>query len=133
MLNRVFIEERLIFIGMKPRLKGFKYITDAIIILDTNKFNKWSDIYSKISVINYVSPESVERSIRTAIDSTRNNLENYDIVDKYFGYTNCENSSTLIMFYKTLCQEHNSYIDIELLEEKCIATIKEIFSSFLCI
>ncbi len=66
-----YVTESLIKLGIKANLKGFCYIKEAIIIYPEviyhNKTIK--DIYAEIAETHNVNVISVERAIRTAIES----------------------------------------------------------------
>lgn len=101
------IQNVLIKIGMPIGLKGFKYITDAIILLDKPEWKnpKWTALYYSIATINKVTPSLVEAGIRNAFKTTRDRNCNYKSIENYIGFSNCENSSSLNLLYIRLKQE----------------------------
>ena len=103
-MERKTVENVLMEMGMPVRLKGFTYITDAVLLLDTPEWKdpKWTALYYKIAMINHTTPTRVERAIRNAFASTRNRAGNYDILEHYIGFTNCENSNSITYLYKTI-------------------------------
>ncbi len=66
-----YISRSLLELGLKPNLKGFNYIKDAIVlypeIIRTNK--RFNYLYIVISEKYCVSASSVERAIRLSIES----------------------------------------------------------------
>lgn len=71
--KREYIENALLDMGFKRELIGFTYITDAVMILmDYSGITPrlTSEVYPEIARKRNTSKESVERSIRHAIEST---------------------------------------------------------------
>ena len=111
-MTRDYVESKVMKMGMPNNLKGYTYIVDAVMLLDDPN---WADakltaIYYKISEKRNCTEASVERNIRTAFEASRNNLENYDIVNHYIGYSNCQNGHSLKMLHdvikKDIVNEH---------------------------
>lgn len=69
-----YISESLIDSGFRPNLKGFTYIKEAIyihhVIISTNK--AFRDIYAAIAESYGISVGSVERAIKSSIESAWN-------------------------------------------------------------
>lgn len=106
-MDRQVVENILMEMGMPVRLKGFTYITDAVLLLDTPEWKnpKWTAMYYKIANMNNDTPTRVERAIRSALTSTRNRVGNYQMIEHYLGFTNCENSNSISYLYKNLKKE----------------------------
>lgn len=107
-MKRETIEKVLIEMGMPIKLKGFRYITDAVMLLDTEEWKqpKWTALYYKIGVMNQDSASRVERAIRNAFATTRNHVSDYDLIEHYIGFTNCENSNSIVYLYKNIKQDY---------------------------
>lgn len=106
-MNKSTVETVLMSIGMPASLKGFVYITDAVLLLDTPEWKgqKWTALYYKIAVLNNTTPSRVEKAIRNAFAITRSRPENYEMAAHYIGMTNCENSNSIMHLYKSICLE----------------------------
>lgn len=64
------IEEKLLYLGITPNLKGFSYICDAAEYILTKKNYNMSDVYSYVSSMHeddYACYHNVEGNIRHAI------------------------------------------------------------------
>lgn len=108
-MKRQIVENVLMEMGMPVNLKGFTYITDAVLLLDTPEWKnpKWTALYYKIASLNKDTPARVERAIRSALASTRNRSWNYELVDHYIGFKNCENSNSITYLYMSIKRELN--------------------------
>jgi len=106
-MKRELVEKVLMEMGMPVKLKGFKYITDAVMLLDTPEWRnpKWTAMYYKIAAMNQDSASKVERAIRNAFATTRNRVSDYEKIEHYIGFTNCENSNSITFLYMNLKKE----------------------------
>lgn len=106
-MNRAKTEDILLAMGVPAGIKGFNYIADAVEIFDERGTNIsiTKELYPTIAEKNNTTPSRVERAIRHAFEAARSPKGNYDVVEKYIGFMNCENSSSLLMFYKRIKQE----------------------------
>lgn len=106
-MNRAKIEDVLLAMGVPAGIKGFNYIADAIEIFDERGTNIsiTKELYPTIAKKNGTTPSRAERAIRHAFDVARSPKGNYGVVEKYIGFMNCENSSSLVMLYKRIKQE----------------------------
>lgn len=106
-MNRAKIEDTLLEMGVPAGIKGFNYIADAIEIFDERgtDISITKELYPAIAKKNNTTPSRTERAIRHAFDVARSPKGNYDVVEKYIGFMNCENSSSLVMLYKRIKQE----------------------------
>lgn len=107
-MKRETVEHILIGMGMPVKLKGFKYITDAVMLLDTPEWKnpKWTALYYKIGAMNNDTESRVERAIRNAFLTTRNRVADYEMIEHYIGFTNCENSNSITFLYKNIKMEY---------------------------
>lgn len=106
-MNRAKIEDTLLAIGVPAGIKGFNYIADAIEIFDERGTNIriTKELYPAIAKKNSTTPSRVERAIRHAFEVARSPKGNYDVVEKYIGFMNCENSSSLKQLHMMLKRE----------------------------
>lgn len=143
-MKRNYVEQVVMDMGTPVGTKGFKYIVDAVMLLDNTKWHgaKWSSIYWKIAKTNDSTVSKVERNIRTALAATRNNLDNYDTVNHYIGYSNCQNSNSLSMLHEVirreLVEENITEDDKVLITKECIRNmitdaLTEIIDERLCL
>ena len=84
-MTRIEIQDELIRIGVKPSLKGFHYLVDAIERYDPKKAI-YAGLYQEIAELHNDTISRVERVIRHAIDVCfdHNSRALYDL----FGGTN---------------------------------------------
>lgn len=78
----------LLSIGFHANLKGYRYIAEAVTLVIENSdfaycFNK--KLYPLIAKKYGVTPENIERAIRTSIEVAYD--RNYDKFERFFGYT----------------------------------------------
>lgn len=106
-MNRIKIETTLINIGMPIGIKGFSYITDIVLLLDKPEWKnpKWSALYYSIGNMYNVPANSVEHAIRHALKTTRDRNNNYDAIEYYIGFSNCENSNSIMNLYHRIKHE----------------------------
>ena len=106
-MNRAKIEDVLLAMGVPAGIKGFTYITDAIQIFDERGANIsiTKELYPAIAEKNGTTPSGAERAIRHAFGIVRGHKGNTEIVEKYIGFTNCNNSSSLKQLYIMLKRE----------------------------
>ena len=106
-MNRKKIEVALLKVGVPASIKGFKYIVDAVMILDEPGWQdpKFTLLYAEIGKRNNSTGVRVERAIRHALETVRSYKGNPEAVYHYFGYENCANSDSLMMFYTVLKNE----------------------------
>lgn len=116
-MKKEIVEKVLIEMGMPVKLKGFRYITDAVMLLDTEEWQnpKWTALYYKIGIMNHDSASRVERAIRNAFTTIRNRVTDYETIEHYIGFTNCENSNSIVYLYKNIKQD---YPEDEIVEGK---------------
>lgn len=105
-MNRAKIEDALLAMGVPAGIKGFAYIADAIEIFDERGTNIGitKELYPAIGKKNKTMPPRVERAIRHAFEVVRHKGK-LEIVEKYIGFANCENSNSLKQLYMMLKRE----------------------------
>lgn len=103
-MKRAKIEDTLLAMGVPAGIKGFNYIADAIQIFDERGTNIsiTRELYPAIAERNNTTPSRTERAIRHAFGIVRGHKGNPEIVEKYIGFTNCNNSSSLKQLYMML-------------------------------
>ncbi len=99
----------LIEMGMPANVKGFQYITDAMVLFEEDKAwrSKLTALYRKIAAMNETTPSRVERAIRHAfsIVLTSGYL---DAVERYLTLQRTTNGNLLSTFFLRLSQEVNT-------------------------
>lgn len=106
-MNREKIENVLFEMGVPAGINGFEYIADAIEYMDEHgeHVSVTKELYPAIAKKRNTVATRVERCIRHAFDTVRDDKGDYDLVEKYIGYMNCTNSSSLVMLYKRIKQD----------------------------
>lgn len=106
-MGRAKIEDALLAMGVPAGIKGFTYITDAIQIFDERGINirMTKELYPAIAKKNNTTPSRTEKAIRHAFEVVRSHKGNPETVEKYIGFTNCNNSSSLKQLYMMLKRE----------------------------
>lgn len=97
----------LLEMGMPANIKGFRYIAEAMELMETENPRYWgwmTALYRKLSEMNDDTPPRVERAIRHAfsIVLTKGYLE---VVEKYLTMQNTTNGNLLTVFFLRLSQE----------------------------
>lgn len=97
------VEQVLSLIGVPANLVGFKYIKDAVMILQRDKENvKWTTLYFEIGRKYGKSMQQVERGIRYALQTARSHTEKRDDIEHYIGFEGSNNSSSISLLYKMI-------------------------------
>lgn len=106
-MDRSKVEDVLFAIGIPANVKGFKYITDAMEVLENDgcgiSVTKW--LYPEIAKKNKATPSRVERAIRHAFEIAKSARGDYENFEKYIGFVNTTNSAALISLYKHIKRE----------------------------
>ena len=107
MISQRKIEETLIRIGVPVGIQGFRYITDAIKLLDKPEWKniKMIALYEKVANMNNATAGSVERAIRHALTVTRNHVGETEDVLHYIGGKGSKSSDSLKMLHTRLKNE----------------------------
>ena len=96
------VEHVLSLIGVPANLVGFKYIKDAVMILQNKENVKWTALYSEIGRKYGKSMQQVERGIRYALQTARSHTEKRDDIEHYIGFAGSNNSSSISLLYKMI-------------------------------
>lgn len=106
-MDRTKIEDALLAMGVPVGIKGFTYIVDAIEIFDERGIDIQitKELYPIIAEKNDTTPSRAERAIRHAFEVVRSRKGNLEVVEKYIGFTNCNNSSSLRQLHMMLKRE----------------------------
>ncbi len=106
-MNRAKIEDALLEMGVPTGILGFNYIADGIEIFNERGTNIriTKELYPAIVEKNNTTPSRAERAIRHAFEIVRSHKGNPEVVEKYIGFTNCNNSSSLKQLYMMLKRE----------------------------
>lgn len=106
-MNREKIEDTLLAMGVPAGIKGFNCVADAIEIFDERgtSISITKELYPAIAEKNNTTPSRAERAIRHAFEVSRSQRGNPEVVEKYIGFINCENSSSLKQLYMMLKRE----------------------------
>ena len=108
-MDRNRIEEALLKMGIPANMKGFRYITDAVqILMEDLDTPLVKVIYADIAKKNKTKSSRVERCIRSAFERARSEKGDYEIVEHYIGFINCENSASLHLLAKRIREEYES-------------------------
>lgn len=105
-MDRTKIEDILLAMGIPAGIKGFTYIADAIQIFDERGTNIsiTKELYPTVAERNGTTPSRTERAIRHAFEVVRTRGDS-EIVGKYIGNVNCNNSSSLKQLHMMLKRE----------------------------
>lgn len=135
-MNRTDVENVLFKMGVPPKVAGFKYITDAVMILhESEDISMTKELYPQIAEKYGTSWNKVERAIRTAFKIARSAKADYEVVEHYIGFINRNNSSSLMKLCKELEREES--VDLKscngglLTEERVRQIIREELEMFL--
>ena len=106
-MNKRAIEEILLKIGVPAGIKGFRYITDALMLLDTPEWKnaKFIALYEKIGEMNSTTGSRVERCIRHAFESARAHRGETEDILRYIGGKKTVNSDALKILYTRMKNE----------------------------
>lgn len=106
-MNRENIEDALLAMGVPAGIKGFNYIADAVEYIEKHgtDFSVTKELYPEIAKRRGTTPSRVERAIRHAFEVARSGKGDYEVVEKYIGFINCTNFSSLVMLHKRIKRE----------------------------
>lgn len=106
-MNREYVEDVLMKIGIPARVKGFKYIVDAVMLLDEEEWKcpKYTALYYSIAKMNNSTASRTERAIRHAFGIARSSRGDYEMAEHYIGFINCENSNSIASLYRMIKKE----------------------------
>lgn len=113
-MDRARIENALLEMGIPAGVYGFKYIIEAVLLIDTEQYRNTkivSVLYPTIAKKCNSTSSRVERAIRHAFEIARSSKDNYDAVEHYIGFMNCQNSNSLKMLHMRIKQECEKSVD----------------------
>lgn len=104
------IEDVLLKMGIPPHIKGFGYITQAILMLDEDEWrnHKITLLYHAIGQTKKTTGSRVERAIRHAFEIARDVRSDYEAVDHYIGFINTTNGASLSRLHLMLKREEEN-------------------------
>lgn len=70
-MNKTSIQKELLYLGMKPSIKGFEYTATAIELYEANM--KITDLYKRVADEYKTTSSRVERAIRHSKETMLNN------------------------------------------------------------
>ena len=105
MKNRTF--NALIKMGIPADISGFRYIVEAICLLDEPKWRneKTTILYEEIAKMSNVKASNVERAIRHAFSYATKDARVCEEVEKYLPTKKNSNGNLLHVLYIKLKQE----------------------------
>lgn len=106
-MNRAKIEDVLLKMGVPAGIKGFAYIADAVEYIDKHgtDIRITKDLYPDIAKARNTTASRVERAIRHAFSFCYEKKGDYETIEKYIGFTNRTNFSSLVRLHMKLKQE----------------------------
>lgn len=106
-MERMEIEEALMQLGLPVGMKGFKYITEYLLLWDTPEWRdvKTTAIYEKVAKMNHTSAAGIERSIRYAFDVVRREEAHPELIRYYIGDYSKNNCALKQMYLRLYHQE----------------------------
>ena len=106
-MNRNKVEDVLFAIGISANMKGFKYIVDAMEIIERYGFTVsiTGVLYPEVADMNRTTPSRVERAIRHAFKIANSERGDYEVFEKYIGHINTSNGAALTSLYKRIKRE----------------------------
>lgn len=106
-MNRNKVEDVLFAIGIPANVKGFKYIVDAMEIIERDgcTISITGVLYPEVADMNRTTPSRVERDIRHAFETANSERGDYEVFEKYIGHINTNNGAALTSLYKRINRE----------------------------
>lgn len=106
-MNRNKVEDALFAIGIPANMKGFKYIVDAMEIIERDgcTISITGVLYPEVADMNRTTPSRVERAIRHAFEIANSERGDYEVFEKYIGHINTNNGAALTSLYKRIKRE----------------------------
>lgn len=129
MIRRKLIEDVLMKICIPTSILGFKYIVEAIVILDRDPNIKMGELYCKIAEKCQSHPSRVERVMRHAFGISRSSIYNGDLVEFYIGLEKVSNTESLHRLYYKLERKERELTEGGSLK-RLIALIEEVNSIY---
>lgn len=109
-MNQKHIEDILSRIGISCGMNGYRYIVDALLLLDQEGVDdvKYTYLYHLIARKNQSTADRVERDMRYAFSRAREKNTCRDLVEHYIGMVNRSNSASLQLLYIRIKAEENA-------------------------
>lgn len=106
-MNRNKVEDVLFSMGIMAHIKGFKYIVDALEVIDKEGcgISMTKILYPEVAKMNHTTGSRVERAIRHAISIGNSEVGDYEVFEKYIGHINTTNGAALTSLYKHIKRE----------------------------
>lgn len=106
-MDRNKVEDVLFAIGIPANVKGFKYIVDAMEIIERDgcTVSITGVLYPEVADMNRTTPSRVERAIRHAFEIASSKRGDYEVFEKYIGHINTNNGAALTSLYKRIKRE----------------------------
>lgn len=119
-MNRAKIEDVLLKMGVPAGIKGFAYIADAVEYIDKHgtDISVTKELYPTIAKKRNTTASRVERAIRHAFSFCYDAKGDYETIEKYIGFTNQTNFSSLVRLHMKLKQEcEETHIEVDKKED----------------
>lgn len=106
-MDRNRVEDVLFAMGIPANIKGFKYIMDALEVIDAEEcgISMTKALYPEVATMNHTIASRVERAIRHAFSIGNSKVGDYDVFEKYIGHINTNNGAALTSLYKHIKRE----------------------------
>lgn len=113
-MNRNKVEDVLFAIGIPANTKGFKYIVDAMEIIERYgcTVSITGVLYPEVADMNHTTPARAERAIRHAFEIANSERGDYEVFEKYIGHINTNNGAALASLYKRIKREEEEKADM---------------------
>lgn len=104
-MTRETVEKILMELGIPVKVKGFRYIPDAVLLLDDG-WDKaaMEKVYMKIAMVHGDKFQNVERAIRHALTMARKSGRD-NLVRQYLGEHPQNKASLYFLYYSLASQE----------------------------
>lgn len=107
MLKKEVIQSALMQMGITPNYKGFTYIVDGVLYIDSISGSYIAnDLYKAVAQKCNTHDRCVERSIRYALKCIRKHAANTELIQKYIGLEHASNCKSLSRFHLILSWEN---------------------------
>lgn len=109
-MTKKFVNKKLLEIGFPARYNGFRYISSAMMILDSGSEPgiKMTWIYYVIAKEYNTTPGAVEHAIRYSLQMAQTNTTDPDKIAHYIGIEKPQNQTSLFRLYMVLKDEYES-------------------------
>lgn len=106
-MDRNKVEDVLFAMGIPANAKGFKYIVDALEVIDRDgcSVGITKVLYPEVAATNHTTASRVERAIRHAFEIANSERGDFAVLEKYIGHINTTNGAALAHLYKCLKRE----------------------------